>query len=107
MVPPATPGALAAMSDADLQMVCAQEGINGTGAMADVQSRLHLHLFGPPRTPTEAVYAACNAELASAPWSATASDDDAAEHSAAGAWLARGLRYSLGKQVTVQNVFAP
>lgn len=90
------------MTDADLRMVCAQEGINGAGAMADVQSRLHLHLFGQPRTPTEAVHAACDAELASALLSATASDDDPAEHSAAGAWLASGLRYLLGRQVTAK-----
>jgi hypothetical protein len=53
VVPPATPGALAAMSDADLRLVCAQEGIDGAGAMVDVQSRLHVHLFGAPGTPTE------------------------------------------------------
>jgi hypothetical protein len=93
------------MNDTDLRMVCAREGIDGVGAMADVQSRLHLHLFGPPRTPTEAVYAACNAELASAPWSATASDDDAAEHSAAGAWLASGLLFAREASDS-QGVFA-
>jgi hypothetical protein len=48
------------------------------------------------------VHAACDAELASALLSATASDDDPAEHSAAGAWLASGLRYLLGRQVTAK-----
>jgi hypothetical protein len=90
------------MSDADLRLVCAQEGIDGAGAMVDVQSRLHVHLFGAPGTPTEAVQAACDVEFASVLLSATASNDDAAEHSAAGAWLARGLRYLLGRQVTVK-----
>ena len=90
------------MSDADLRMVCAQEGINGAGAMADVQSRLHVHCFGPPLTPTETVHAACDAELAAALLSAAASDNDPAEHSAAGAWLASGLRFLLGRQVTTK-----
>ena len=61
-----------------------------------------MHLFGAPGTPTEAVQAACDVEFASVLLSATASNDDAAEHSAAGAWLARGLRYLLGRQVTVK-----
>ena len=102
MVAPTTPGALAAMSDADLRLVCAQVGIDGAGAMVDVQSRLHVHLFGPPLTPTETVHAACDAELASALLSAAASDNDPAEHSAAGAWLASGLRFLLGRQVTTK-----
>ena len=92
------------MSDADLRLVCTQKGIDGTGAMVEVQARLHVHLFGPLRTPTEAVRAVCDVEFASALLSATAGDDDAAEHSAAGAWLASGLRYSLGRQVTVRTV---
>ena len=83
-------------------VVCAQVGIDGAGAMVDVQSRLHVHLFGPPLTPTETVHAACDAELASALLSAAASDNDPAEHSAAGAWLASGLRYLLGRQVTTK-----
>jgi hypothetical protein len=103
VVPPATPGALAAMSDADLLLVCAQEGIDGVGAMVDVQSRLHMHLFGAPGTSTEVVHATCDAEFASVLLSATASNDDATEHSAAGAWLARCLRYLLRKQVTVRT----
>ena len=86
------------------RLVCAQEGIDGAGAMVDVQSRLHVHLFGAPGTPTEAVQAACDVEFASVLLSATASSDEAAEHSAAGAWLARALRYSLGKRVTVKAV---
>ena len=61
-----------------------------------------MHLFGAPGTPTEAVQAACDVEFASVLLSATASNDDVAEHSAAGAWLARSLRYSLGRQVTVK-----
>jgi hypothetical protein len=64
VVPPATPGDLVAMSDADLRLVCAQEGIDGAGAMVDVQSRLHVHLFGAPGTPTEAVQTTCDVEFA-------------------------------------------
>ena len=60
VVLPATPGDLIAMSDADLRLVCTQEGIDCTGAMVEVKARLHVHLFGPPRTPTEAVQAACD-----------------------------------------------
>ena len=91
------------MSDADLRLVCAQAGIDGAGAMVDVQSRLHVHLFGAPGTPTEAVQTACDVEFAAVLLSATGSSDDVAEHSAAGAWLASSLRYLLRKQVTVKT----
>jgi len=103
VVLPATPGDLVAMSDADLRLVCAQAGIDGAGAMVDVQSRLHVHLFGAPGTPTEAVQTACDVEFAAVLLSATGSSDDVAEHSAAGAWLASSLRYLLRKQVTVKT----
>ena len=103
MVLPATPGDLVAMSDADLRLVCAQAGIDGAGAMVDVQSRLHVHLFGAPGTPTEAVQTACDVEFAAVLLSVTASSDDVAEHSVPGAWLARSLRYLLRKQVTVKT----
>jgi hypothetical protein len=99
---PATPGELVAMSDADLRLACAQAGIDAAGAMVDVQSRLHVHLFGAPVTPTEAVRAACDVEFAAVLLSVTASSDDVAEHSVPGAWLARSLRYLLRKQVTVK-----
>jgi len=102
VVMPATPGELVAMSDADLRLACAQAGIDAAGAMVDVQSRLHVHLFGAPVTPTEAVRAACDVEFAAVLLSVTASSDDVAEHSVPGAWLARSLRYLLRKQVTVK-----
>ena len=54
------------MSDADLRLVCTQEDIDCTGAMVEVQVRLHVHLFDPLRTPTEAVRAMCDVEFASA-----------------------------------------
>jgi hypothetical protein len=52
---PGTPGVLASMIDADLRQLCTQEGVDATGAMADVQARLTVHLFGAPRTATETV----------------------------------------------------
>ena len=100
MVTPTTPGALAAMSDADLRLVCAQEGIDGAGAMVDVQSRLHVHLFGAPGTPTEAVQTACDVEFADVLLSATGSSDDVAEHSEQPSLFAQEASHG-------QNVFAP
>jgi hypothetical protein len=61
---PGTPGALASMIDADLRQLCTQEGVDATGAMADVQARLAVHLFGAPRTATETVQALCGMEFA-------------------------------------------
>ena len=91
------------MSDADLRLVCTQEGIDVDGTKVDVQDSLHVHLFGPPRTLTKLVQTACDMEFASALLIATEGDDGAVEHSPAGAWLASGLRCSLGRQVTVRT----
>ena len=101
---PGTPGALASMIDADLRQLCTQEGVDSSGAMADVQARLTVHLFGAPRTTTETVLELCDREFALVLLTAIPAEDDANSHSVAGAWIARALHFALVKQVTVKAV---
>ena len=101
---PGTPGALASMIDADLRQLCTQEGVDSSGAMADVQARLTVHLFGAPRTTTETVLELCDREFALVLLTAIPAEDDANSHSVAGAWIARALHFALAKQVTVKAV---
>jgi hypothetical protein len=92
------------MIDTNLRQLCTQEGVDATGAMADVQARLAVHLFGAPRTATETVQALCDMEFALALLTAIPAEGDATSHSVAGAWIARALYFALGKQVTVKAV---
>jgi hypothetical protein len=92
------------MIDADLRQLCTQEGIDATGAMADVQAPLAVHLFGASRTPTETVQAVCDMEFALALLTAVPAEGDASSHSFEDAWIARALHLALAKPVTVKAV---
>jgi hypothetical protein len=101
---PCTQGALASMTDADLRQLCTQEGVDATGAEADVQARMAIHLFGAPSTPTETVQALCGMDFALALLTALQTEGDTSSHSIEGVWIARALHFALGKQVTVKAV---